>query len=282
MRKLLNLLALNRARGSSAIKAEGNVLYVYDVIVATDEDAAWMGGCSAEGFVKTLRGLTGPVELRINSPGGDVFGGRAMASAMREYPGKITAYVDGFAASAASLLAVSADECVMAPGSFLMIHKAWTIALGNADDFMSTAALLEKIDGALVETYTAKAGAGQDWAALIAAETWLSAQESVDMGLADRMSEQAVKNSVDWDLSAYAAPPKIDNTKVTIEITVEDDDSMEPADPAAPAEPMDPGMGDLASGVSATIDATYNAAQAANEQQRRVRIAALRLRSIPA
>jgi ATP-dependent Clp protease protease subunit len=280
MRKLLNLLALNRARGSSTIKAEGNVIYVYDVIVASDEDAAWMGGCSAEGVVKALRSMTGPVEMRINSPGGDVFGGRAVASAMREYPGKITACVDGFAASAASLLAVSADECVMAPGSFLMIHKAWTIALGNADDFMATAALLEKIDGSLVETYTAKAGAGHDWSALLAAETWLSAQESVDMGLADRVSEQAVKNVVEWDLSAYASPPTVNDTTVTVTVVIEEDEPAEPMDPNAPADPAMPG--DLASGVSATIDANYNAALAANEQQRRVRIAALRLRSIPA
>ena len=255
MRKLLNLLARNRERAPAAIKAEGNVIYVYDVIVASDEDAAWFGGCSAETFVKTLRGMTGPVAVRINSPGGDVFGGRAMASAMREYSDKITAHVDGFAASAASLIAVSADDCQMAPGSFMMIHKAWTIALGNADDFLATASLLEKIDGSLVDTYRAKAGDGQDWSALLSAETWLSAQEAVDIGLADAVSEQAVKNAVAWDLSAYEAPPAM----------------------GEPAE-----VADLAAGVSATIEATYDAANAAEEQQRRARISALRLRSIAA
>lgn len=254
MRKLINLLARNRARGPEAIKAEGNVIYVYDVIVASDEDAAWFGGCSAEGFVKTLRGMTGDVELRINSPGGDVFGGRAMASAMREYSGSITAHVDGYAASAASILAVSADQCVMAPGSFLMIHKAWTIALGNADDFLAVASLLEKIDGTLVDTYAAKAGADHPWADMLAAETWFTAQEAVDIGLADSISADKPQNAVEWDLSAYDAAPQIT------------------------ASAQEPEVEELTVGLSATIGADYGA----QEQQRRERINALRLRSIPA
>lgn len=207
MRQLHRLIQANRGRG--AFRAEGNRLVVYDVIVASDSDAAWMGGISAEAFARELRAMAGDVELRINSPGGDVFAARAMAQAMREHPGKITAYVDGVAASAASLLAVSASETVMAPGSMMMIHEAWTIALGNKGDFLATAALLEKIDASIVETYQAKAGGDPaEWAALMAAETWYTAAEAVEAGLADRLAQdKPAAAQAAWDLGVYDNAP---------------------------------------------------------------------------
>jgi ATP-dependent Clp protease protease subunit len=184
-------------------------LIVYDVIVTSDSDAAWLGGISAETFARELRAMAGDVELRINSPGGDVFAARAMAQAMREHPGKITAYVDGVAASAASLLAVSASETVMAPGAMMMIHEAWTIALGNKGDFLATAALLEKIDASIVESYQAKAGGEPaQWAAEMAAETWYTAAEAVEAGLADRLAEdKPAAAQATWDLGVYDNAP---------------------------------------------------------------------------
>ena len=207
MRQLHRLIQANRGRG--AFRAEGNRLVVYDVIVASDSDAAWMGGISAEAFARELRAMSGDVELRINSPGGDVFAARAMAQAMREHQGKITAYVDGVAASAASLLAVSASETVMAPGAMMMIHEAWTMALGNKGDFLATAALLEKIDASIVETYQAKAGGDPaEWAALMAAETWYTAAEAVEAGLADRLAQdKPAAAQAAWDLGVYDNAP---------------------------------------------------------------------------
>jgi ATP-dependent Clp protease protease subunit len=207
MRQLHRLIQANRGRG--AFRAEGNRLVVYDVIVSSDSDAAWLGGISAEAFARELRAMVGDVELRINSPGGDVFAARAMAQAMREHQGKITAYVDGVAASAASLLAVSASETVMAPGSMMMIHEAWTIALGNKGDFLATAALLEKIDASIVETYQAKAGGDPaEWAALMASETWYTGAEAVEAGLADRVAEdKPAAAQAAWDLGVYDNAP---------------------------------------------------------------------------
>jgi ATP-dependent protease ClpP protease subunit len=203
---LHRLLAGNAKRGS--FRAEGNALFVYDVIVDSDATADWIGGVSAETVVKQLRAMTGPVEMRINSPGGDVFAARAIQAAMDAYDGEIVTYVDGYAASAASILAVAADRCVMASGAFMMIHKAWTIAMGNADEFMQSAALLEKIDGSLAETYAAKAGGDvATYAEMMRAETWFTAAEAVSAGLADEIAAKAPKAAQKWDLSAYAAPP---------------------------------------------------------------------------
>lgn len=215
MNRLLNLLRNNARRGE--FRAEGNTLYVYDVIVASDADAEWMGGVSAERIVKTLAQMSGPIDMRINSPGGDVFAARAIMAAMAGYSGEITAYVDGYAASAASIIAVAAGKVVMAEGSFMMIHKAWTWSVGNSDDFLSTAALLDKIDGTIAETYAGKSGkeAGHH-VEQMAAETWFTAQEAVEEGLADEVATKAVKNAARWDLSAYQsapdAPPEPQNT----------------------------------------------------------------------
>lgn len=220
--KLLNLLKANAKRGE--FRAEGNTIYLYDVIVSSDADAEWFGGVSAEAFVKTLAGMKGDVNLRINSPGGDVFAGVAMASAIRAYDGKVTAHIDGLAASAASAVAVAADESVMAPGSMMMIHNAWTIALGNRHDFMDTAGLLEKIDKDLAQGYAKRSGGdASHFAALMDAETWLSAQETVELGLANAVAaDKSPKNLAKFDLSAFEAAPAAEEDETpTIEAPAE-------------------------------------------------------------
>lgn len=214
MKQLLKLLALNKAvqRRFEVVKAEADnsvTVYLYDAIVATDEEAAWWGGVSAQSFVKEIRSLEADViHLRINSPGGDVFAARAMEQALREHKAKVIVHVDGFAASAASYLALAGDEVEIAAGAFFMIHKAWTFAYGNADDLTDTAALLTKIDDSLVATYVAETGQEADqlreW---MRAETWFNSDEAVQYGFADRVAEGAVKDSTKWDLSAYEKAP---------------------------------------------------------------------------
>ena len=214
MKQMLKLLALNKAvaRRFEVVKAEvaGEVtVYLYDVIVGTDEEAEWWGGVSAQTFVKEIRAIDASViHLRINSPGGDVFAARAMEQALREHKAKIITHVDGYAASAASYLALAGDEVEIAAGGFFMIHKAWTYAYGNADDFLASAALLEKIDDSLVASYAKETGQDPDqlreW---MRAETWLGSDEAVQYGFADRIAAGAVKDSTKWDLSAYEHAP---------------------------------------------------------------------------
>lgn len=219
MNQLRRLLASNARRGS--FRAEGDTLYIYDVIVASDDDAEWIGGVSAETIVKQIRAMSGPVTLRINSPGGDVFAARAIQAAMEAHDGEIVAHVDGYAASAASLIAVAADRCVMASGAFMMIHKSHTISAGNSDDLLSMAEVLEKVDGTLAETYAAKAGGeAAAFADLMRAETWFTAQEAVDAKLADEITAKAPKAQAAWDLTAYGAAPA---TEMIIETASEPD-----------------------------------------------------------
>lgn len=205
MTPYIRMRMANKARGE--FRVEGDTLWLYDVIATDKEEADWFGGVAPDAFIGALRAMSGPVTLRINSPGGSVFGAQAMVAAMREYPGAITARVDSLAASAASVIAVEAAAVDMAPGAMLMIHKSWGMAIGNADDMMGTAALLEKIDGQIAASY-ARRGGEADWLALMAAETWFTADEAMAAGLADRVIDTNTQRpKARWDLSAFARAP---------------------------------------------------------------------------
>ena len=200
----------NKALGE--FRAADDTLWLYDAIATDEEEAYWMGGVAPRDFIAALRAIDGPVTLRINSPGGSVFGAQAMVAAMREHPHPITARIDSLAASAASIIACEASQTVMSPGSYLMIHKAWGLMVGNADDFLDYATFLEKMDGELAKTYARKAGDEdhEPWMALMSAETWMTAEEAVEARLSDSVAEANTQRPLaQWDLSAYAKSPEI-------------------------------------------------------------------------
>jgi ATP-dependent protease ClpP protease subunit len=196
-------------KGKGDFRAEDNTIWLYDVVAADEDDAMWFGGVSPRQFMAALAQTTGPVTLRINSPGGSVFGAQAMVAAMRAHPQPITAQVDSLAASAASVIATEASKLVMAPGAMLMIHKAWGMVIGNEDDMRQTADLLAKIDGQIADTYARRAGGDkEEYLALMAAETWLTAEEAVSAKLADAIIEENTQRpQARWDLSAFVNAP---------------------------------------------------------------------------
>src|SRR5690606_19215300 len=114
----------------------------------------------------------------------------AICQAIRESGAKVIAHIDGYAASAATVIATAADEVEIADGGFYMIHNSWTWAMGNANDLTATAALLSKIDGSLAAQYAKKSGKPVDEIkGQMDAETWFTAEEAVDAGLVDRVAE---------------------------------------------------------------------------------------------
>ncbi len=241
---LKSLLQANRKRGE--FRAEGDTIFLYDVIVGSDDEAEWWGGVSPGAFARQLSGMSGTVHLRVNSPGGDVFAGQAMAQAIREYADDIVVHVDGLAASAASYVAIAGSKVVMAPGAMLMIHDAWTFAIGNGEELRQTAALLDKIDGSIAEAYAAKSGKpAADFAALMDAETWFTAQEAIDQGLADEIAEESkskAKDSARWDLSAFTRPPAAETVQEEPDPAEAQPDPAEsgPKDPQTPEPEPDP------------------------------------------
>lgn len=215
MNRLTKLLALNRSaprdyKIEAAADGDSASIYLYDVI---GYDFWSGGGVTAKQFARDLQALNGKaLNLHINSPGGDVFEGRAMAAALQSYSGKVVAHIDGLAASAASALVMHADEIVMMDGSFMMIHNGWTVVMGDRHSLLETAGLLEKIDASIIDDYSKRATADREQlAAWMDAETWFTATEAVDNGFADRIATTSDKGSAKasaWNLAAYEHPPE--------------------------------------------------------------------------
>lgn len=218
--RLLQLLADNRktsGRVARIVQKAGSreaTLYLYDVIVSSQLEAEWYGGVTAQDLVPKIDQLEADViHLRINSPGGDVFAAQAIAAALQRHNARVVAHIDGLAASAATAIAVVSDEVLMAEGSMFMIHNAWTIAIGDKNDFLDTAALLEKVDGALAAQYSTRSGkALAEIHALMDAETWFTAEEAVAAGFADALdaaqAEPEKEPAAAWNLAALGRPPK--------------------------------------------------------------------------
>lgn len=198
-------------KGKGSFRAEGDVIYLYDVIAADEDEAMWWGGIPPADFIAALKACNGPVTLRINSPGGSVFGAQAMVVAMREYPHAITAQVDSLAASAASVIAAECASCVMVPGSMLMVHKAWGLVVGNEDDMRQTADLLAKIDTQIAGSYARRAeGEASAFLEMMRAETWFTPEEAVAVGLADAVKDENTQRpKAQWDLSAFLCAPDL-------------------------------------------------------------------------
>lgn len=147
----------------------------------------WEGrGANAQKIAGILRNIgEKDVIVNINSPGGDVFEGIAIYNILRMHRAKVTVRVMGLAASAASLIAMSGDDIQMGDGAQLMIHNAWAVAVGNRHDMRSAADVLEPIDLAMAELYSARTGLEvKAVAKMMDAETWLTADQSITQGFA--------------------------------------------------------------------------------------------------
>lgn len=157
----------------------------------------WSDSVSAAGFAEQLDALgdVSALEIRLNSPGGDMFDGIAIFNTLRSHPARVTTYVDGLAASAASVVAMAADELIMGTGTQLMIHDAWSFFMGDAEEARRQADVLDQLSGSMAEIYADRAGgAVADFRAAMRAETWYAAQEAVDAGLADRVTRREAQN----------------------------------------------------------------------------------------
>lgn len=156
-----------------------------------DDVGGW--GTTADDFARQLKDVTAPeLVLLLNSPGGEVFAGMAIADAIRRHPAKVTAYVTSLAASIASVIAMAGDRVVMAPGSMLMIHDAQGICQGDAGDMAEQGALLDRVSNTIAAVYAERAGGeAKAWRKRMKAETWFTAEEAVAVGLADEVATYA-------------------------------------------------------------------------------------------
>jgi ATP-dependent Clp protease, protease subunit len=175
------------------------------------------GGVTAKNLAAQIKdaGDFSSIQVRINSPGGSAFEGVAIANLLRAQGKPISVNVDGLAASAASIIAMCGDTISMGTGSMMMIHNAWTVGYGNAQELRKIADTLEKVSTSIAEMYIARTGkSAAEIKSLMDAETWLSAEECVNQKFADSVSEreadeqaQAMALAASFNLSGFSKTP---------------------------------------------------------------------------
>lgn len=186
-------------------------LYIYGDVEAERavDDESWWGfhmeesETSANHFREVLSQFPGvtQINLYINSYGGSVFEGTAIYNQLRRHSAHKTVFVDGFACSIASVIAMAGDEIVMPRNALMMIHNMWMHAMGNASELRKAADDLDVINAAGRAAYLLKAGDKLDESRLeemMDAETWLTAAQCIELGLADRFADE------DADMSGAA------------------------------------------------------------------------------
>ena len=161
-------------------------------------------GVTAQDFISEIKGLKDmPINLRINSLGGDVFDGMAMYNVIKRREAKTTVYIEGIAASIATIIALGADEVIMAENSLFMIHNAWGGTSGEAKDMRKTAETLDKITSELTDIYVKKTGLSYDTLAeMMDEESWLNADEAFALGFIDTISD-SIKVAAKYDVSKF-------------------------------------------------------------------------------
>lgn len=165
-----------------------NTITMFEVI---GEDFWTGGGVTAKRVSAALRSIGNKdVRVKINSPGGDMFEGIAIFNLLRSHPAKVTVEVLGWAASAASIIAMAGDEIRMGLGTFMMVHNAWGVVVGNRHDMREAATLFDGFDGAIADIYEARTGMKRkDIEKLMDAETFMGPSEAVDKGFADAVDD---------------------------------------------------------------------------------------------
>jgi len=165
--------------------AEVPEIYLYDVI---GDDM--FGGVSDRQFAEELAQLKGAkqIDIRVNSPGGDVFQGHAIFNLLRNHPARIRMFVDGIAASIASEIILAGDEIEIAENARIMIHQARGGMFGTAGELQDFSKLVASINDDLVATYAARGGSSADeFRRMMQKDTYFTAKQAVDMKLADRV-----------------------------------------------------------------------------------------------
>lgn len=137
-------------------------------------------------FKEELTSDEGDIELWLNSPGGDVFAAAQIYNMLMDYKGKITVKIDGLAASAASVIAMSGTEVLMSPVSQMMIHNPATIAIGDSQEMTKAIEMLSEIKESIINSYELKTNLSRlKISRMMDSETWMNAHKAVELGFAD-------------------------------------------------------------------------------------------------
>lgn len=218
-----------------ALQASGEATERVIEVFVYGEIGAW--GITANQFVQDLRAMddgVSPVIAAFNSIGGDLFDGLAMHNALSRLGERCTGRIDALAASAASVAVCGAHRVVIAANAMLMIHNPYTYAGGGAEDFRRVADVLDQTLEAIIAAYKAKAPDidEAELRRMVDAETWLTANEAVALGLADEVGD-GIK--VKACLGQGAVLQRFQHAPVELVAQLD-----EPPEPDPELEPVDP------------------------------------------
>lgn len=174
------------------------------VEMAIYDEIGWWGVTAADFCAELGECTADQIDLRLSSPGGDVFDGLAIYNALVDHPANVIVYVDGLAASIASVIAQSGDRVIMGPQTQMMIHDAWGVQVGNADDMREMAELLDRHSLNIAEVYAQRSGQGtaEEWRETMKAEAWYNGDEAVEAGLADEAKKRGKRGEAGEKASA--------------------------------------------------------------------------------
>ena len=182
-------------------------------IVANDGERWFDSDVTPAIFVGWIAKQDGDLTININSNGGSVAGGLAIANAIKAYAkGTVTANVIGVAASMASVVACACDRLAMGEGAFLMVHNPVTVALGDADDLRHEAEVLDEMKSAIVGFYQSKCSKSADeLAAIMDAETWIIAEKAAEYGFAVEPVEKVFAAAASLTRRLFTSAPAAAN-----------------------------------------------------------------------
>ena len=173
-----------------------------------DEIGLW--GISASAFMRDLRGMgeLDEINLSIHSPGGDVLDGWAIYNSLKSNKARVTARVEGLAASMASVILMAADTVEIPENAYIMIHNPWGFAMGDAEEMRDTADLLDKLGNGLVNAYASRTGNDEDEIReMMSAETWMDGKEAVERGFADKLIGAVALSARAFDSRKFKMTP---------------------------------------------------------------------------
>lgn len=163
-----------------------------ELILYGDIGESWFGGVSAKQVADDLKAIgdVSTINVRINSAGGDVFDGLTIYRRLVDHKARIVVFIDGLAASIASVIAMAGEEINMGESAQLMIHNAWGVAIGNADDMRTMGNLLDTTSASIRDVYVARtANTGEKVKKWMDEETWFTAAEAMDAGFVTSVVE---------------------------------------------------------------------------------------------
>ncbi|UVI87082.1 Clp protease ClpP [Staphylococcus aureus] len=145
-----------------------------------------MDATSPKDIADSLPDTNEDIDIIINSGGGDVYSGSEIYTSLKAYPGRVNIKIVGVAASAASVIAMAGDHIEMSPTAQMMIHNAWTMAMGDTNEMQKAVDMLDSVNKGIANAYINKTGKTEDEIlSLMNKETWFNAQDAVEHGFAD-------------------------------------------------------------------------------------------------